>query len=88
LCPHCGSNVSKVLETRKSGNMIYRRRCCQECSKQFISRESAPRGLEMPESIKAASIDRMRAWEKAKVTKWLASGDVFSVRFEPRKDEE
>lgn len=62
LCPHCCFDRSKVLETRRSGGLIYRQRECldAECSKRFVSREDAPPKLRMPQEITESFLARMR----------------------------
>lgn len=44
----CKHLKSTVLETRRLGAEIYRRRMCQCCFKTFVSMESSPDGLQMP----------------------------------------
>lgn len=87
MCPHCGGDGSKVLETRRHHHQIYRRRECLECEKRFISREEAPLGLDFPASMRDASIRRLRN-RKSKGIHEFPSTDVFNVRFDPQKDEE
>ena len=48
-CPHCDSEInSLILETRKDGVDIYRRRACPDCSKSVVTREYADKALRMP----------------------------------------
>ena len=35
ICPECGSNQIKVIESRQTENTIKRRRCCITCGARF-----------------------------------------------------
>ena len=61
MCPHCGIDNSKVVETRRHYGSVYRRRACREfdCGKSFISEETAPEGLQFPAEIREESIRRL-----------------------------
>ena len=61
MCPHCGADNSKVVETRRHLGSVYRRRKCGEsdCGKSFISIESAPEGLRMPRELREESLARL-----------------------------
>jgi transcriptional regulator NrdR family protein len=48
----CKHLKSQVLETRRLGPEIYRRRMCQCCFKTFVSMESSPDGLQMPTELR------------------------------------
>ncbi len=39
ICPYCGHNNSRVVDTRDLGRMIRRRRECRECGKRFTTYE-------------------------------------------------
>lgn len=51
-CPKCNNPASKpkVLETRTHEGSVYRRRSCGFCFKNFVTVETAPEGLRMPET--------------------------------------
>ena len=61
MCPHCGADNSKVVETRRHLGSVYRRRKCYEsdCGKSFISMESSPEGLRMPKELREQSMARL-----------------------------
>jgi len=42
-CPKCGSDESKVIESRDTGGSIRRRRECEECHKRFTTYERLER---------------------------------------------
>ncbi len=53
--PHCNKITrALVLETRTSGDAIYRRRVCGACGKTFVSRESTSPDLRLPRERTAA----------------------------------
>ncbi len=39
ICPYCGYNDSRVLDTRDTGRTIRRRRECRRCGKRFTTYE-------------------------------------------------
>lgn len=41
ICPHCGSGLSSVTDTRKIAGGIRRRRRCFKCSRIFVTEETA-----------------------------------------------
>lgn len=48
-CHHCQSAATGlILETRKDGADVYRRRVCANCSKSIVSREYSDKSLKMP----------------------------------------
>ena len=48
-CPHCGvESNALILETRKGGDSIMRRRVCGGCSKSFVSREYTEAEMKLP----------------------------------------
>ena len=55
-CPACHSLKSRVVETRRFGRDIYRRREClaYECGKRFNSIERAPARLKWPAELMKA----------------------------------
>lgn len=51
-CPHCGvGGRQTVLETRTLDATIYRRRTCGGCGKTYVTEETAPPGLKMPNDV-------------------------------------
>lgn len=50
ICPHCQmDSKSPVMETRAVKGEVFRRRGCGHCGKAFVSIETAPPKLRMPE---------------------------------------
>ena len=50
ICPHCQmDSKSPVMETRAVKGEVFRRRGCGQCGKAFVSIETAPPKLRMPE---------------------------------------
>lgn len=49
-CPYCSGSDTRVIDTRKSGNAIRRRRECQDCGRRFTTYERAV--LEAPLVVK------------------------------------
>lgn len=56
LCPHCKS-VGQVLDTRRYGETITRRRYCSECEARWTTRET---GDESEERLRREN-DRLRS---------------------------
>lgn len=44
----CEHSKSTVMESRRIGAEVYRRRVCPHCLQVFVSVETAPPGLKMP----------------------------------------
>lgn len=63
MCPHCGADNSKVLETRRTHDTVYRRRRCRddECGKTFISEETSSLKTRFPVAMRQAMNARLRA---------------------------
>ncbi len=52
-CPKCQhEGKALVVETRRHEGSIYRRRGCSFCGASFVSVESAPPGLKMPDEVR------------------------------------
>lgn len=50
ICPHCQlDSKAPVMETRAVKGEVFRRRGCGHCGKAFVSIETAPPKLRMPE---------------------------------------
>jgi transcriptional repressor NrdR len=45
LCPYCGNEDSRVVDTRATGESIRRRRECQACRKRFTTYEQISEAL-------------------------------------------
>jgi len=39
-CPYCNSNKTRVIDTRKEGEITSRVRCCDDCRSAFTTRET------------------------------------------------
>jgi transcriptional regulator NrdR family protein len=54
LCPHCGQGVDKsyVVDTRKSGRQIRRRRTCSRCDGNYTTWEGAISFQEKIDSVR------------------------------------
>lgn len=47
LCPHCGHNDHKVIDTRDAGDTIRRRRQCRRCQERFTTYEHIAPNLQV-----------------------------------------
>jgi len=65
MCPLCRTDHSKVLETRRHDDQVFRRRLC-ECGEKFITREYAKAGMQFPEEFREASLQRIREHKESK----------------------
>jgi transcriptional regulator NrdR family protein len=73
-CPHChADSTALILETRKAGEDIMRRRVCGTCGTSFVSREYTEAGMKLPPTVrirvgrvepgpKATNLDAFKAW--------------------------
>lgn len=77
-CPHCQSPATGlILETRKDGADVYRRRACANCNRSVVTREYADAELKMPyraredkkqstsavmDGMKSINRDAFKAW--------------------------
>jgi transcriptional regulator NrdR family protein len=68
ICPHCDSQEkSSVLDTRKSGDDILRRRECASCGGTFVTLETVdeftwPGGTKSAQDRKAPEADPAERW--------------------------
>lgn len=76
MCPKCNVDDSRVLETRRHANQVYRRRKCV-CSFLFISREYSGLAVKFPEALKALSIARIRKYEQDKMDAELKEPEPY-----------
>ena len=44
-CPHCGSTVHRVIDTRDANDSIRRRRQCEKCGQRFTTYEHVAANL-------------------------------------------
>jgi transcriptional regulator NrdR family protein len=61
MCPHCKTDFSKVTETRRHENEVWRRRKCLSCRKVFFSKEYSSTVMEFPKAVKVESLNRLKA---------------------------
>jgi transcriptional regulator NrdR family protein len=68
MCPYCHGDKSKVTETRRNANSVWRRRRCLEnhCGRGFISREFSTVNMKLPAEIVEASAKRLVEWKDRK----------------------
>ena len=51
-CPHCGSQRKQpIYETRRAADVIWRRRTCMGCGKNYVTVESGGKDLKMPNEL-------------------------------------
>lgn len=67
ICPDCGSDRTEVLDTRKLGGNVYRRRKCRACKWQWATHET---------SLTAFQVAQVRAvfhgWKEGRTRrKWV-----------------
>lgn len=46
-CPYCGSDKSRVIDTRESGEGIRRRRVCTSCQQRFTTYEQVSTAIQV-----------------------------------------